>query len=114
MNLIREQQGFLLITTQKTPQQWNLSLADLYSRLISLPMYTLENPADDVLCAVLRKHFADFQLVVPENVLSYSLSRLERSFQSARNFARKLNIEALIQKKPVTLSLARHCLNTKD
>jgi chromosomal replication initiation ATPase DnaA len=109
-NLVCEHQGALLILSQTLPQEWPLVLLDLKSRLYSLPLQTLETPDDEVLRAVLRKRFADFQIAVPENVISYVLPRMERSFKSVQDFARRLNMETLAQKKNATLTMARACL----
>ena len=111
-NLVQEHQGALLILSQTLPQEWSLTLSDLKSRLFSLPLQTLADPDDDMLRAVLRKHFSDFQMRVPESILSYVLPRIERSFKAAYHFAQKLNAETIARKKNVTLNLARMCLDT--
>lgn len=109
-NLVQEHQGALLILSQTLPQEWPLLLTDLKSRLFSLPFQTLDNPDDELLRAVLRKRFADFQMRVPESVISYILPRIERSFKAIQDFAKRLNKETLSQKKNANLSMARLCL----
>ncbi len=111
-NLIQEEQGFLLILSRDMPQKWPLTLPDLKSRLFSLPVQQLLDPDEEVLSAVLRKRFADYQMILPENVFAYVLPRLERSFKAAHDFAQKINIEAMTRKKNVNLSLAKLCLSS--
>ena len=109
-NLVTEDQGYLLILSRHMPQDWPLILPDLKSRLLSLPVQILNDPDDQVLGAVLRKRFADYQMILPENVFAYVLPRIERSFKAAHDFADKVNVEALAQKKSVNLALAKMCL----
>ena len=111
-NLISEYQGYLLILSRHLPQTWSLTLPDLKSRLLSLPVQILSDPDDEVLGAVLRKRFADYQMILPENVYTYVFSRIERSFKAVHDFTDKLNLEALSQKKNINMSLAKKCLTS--
>ena len=109
-NLVNEYQGYLLILSRDMPQTWSLTLPDLKSRLFSLPVQILGDPDDEVLGAVLRKRFADYQLVLPNHVFTYVFSRIKRSFKSIHDFTDRVNLEALSQKKNISLSLAKMCL----
>ena len=106
-NRVRDLEGALLILSTRHPQEWELKLPDLESRLRTLPIHNLDNPTDEGLKAVLCKRFADYQMRVPETVTDYVLPRLERSFQAIHTFADLLNEEALAQKKNITLSFVR-------
>ena len=109
-NFVKEEEGKLLILSRALPREWPFLLPDLKSRLLSLPCYRLNSPDDSLLRAVLRKCFSDFQIRVPENVISYLLPRIERSFKAVQDFAYRLNQEALTRKKNITLKMVRACL----
>jgi chromosomal replication initiation ATPase DnaA len=110
-NLVQENQGALLILSQNFPQTWSIRLPDLRSRLLSLPVHTLQEPDDQLLEGIIRKHLSDFQLVVPEKLIYYIITRIERSFAAVQNLIRKLNVETLSQKRKVDLKLVRFCLD---
>jgi chromosomal replication initiation ATPase DnaA len=106
LNLAREESAYILITARTAPGGWNIALRDLASRLKALPVVTLASPDDALLRAVLVKLFADRQLAVDENLISYVGTRIERSFAAARAVVDLLDREALRLKRRVTRALA--------
>lgn len=110
LNLVREDEAHLLITTSSAPATWTIALPDLASRLRALPAVTLEPPDGTLLRAVLVKLFADRRVTVDENLISFLTSRMERSFAAARRLVEALDREALRQKRPLTRALAAELL----
>lgn len=106
LNLAREESAYLLITAASQPAGWLVTLPDLASRLRAIPLVTLAAPDDDVLRAVLVKLFADRQLAVDESLVSFLMTRLERSFPAARAAVERLDREAMQRKRPVSRALA--------
>jgi chromosomal replication initiation ATPase DnaA len=111
LNLMRQEEAFVLITTRTAPARWSIALPDLTSRLRAVPVVDLQAPDDALLRAVLVKLFADRQLVVDESLIGYLATRIERSFAGARAAVQKLDREALRQKRPVTRALAAETLS---
>jgi chromosomal replication initiation ATPase DnaA len=104
MNHAREHRAFVLVTSQTLPALWPVSLADLRSRLRASPAVELKPPDDALLRAVLVKHFTDRQIAVDEAVVSYLVSRMERSFEAARRLVTEIDRRALAEKADVTRS----------
>jgi chromosomal replication initiation ATPase DnaA len=111
LNLMREEEAFLLITARTAPSSWNVALPDLASRLRAIPSVSLTAPDDALLRALLLKLFADRQLAVDESLVGYLATRIERSFAAARAVVEALDGEALRLKRPVTRVLAADVLN---
>ena len=109
-NLMRERGGSLLLTMPAPPAALTIGLADLASRLRSLPVAGIAAPDDALLAAVLVKHFADRQLRVAPEVFAYLVPRMERSFAAAARLAARLDRLALEDRRPVTIKLARAVL----
>jgi chromosomal replication initiation ATPase DnaA len=110
LNLMRQQDAFILMTTRALPATWRIELADLASRLRAIPTVELRSPDDALLRAVMVKLFADRQLAVDETLIAYLSTRIERSFGAARTAVQELDREALRQKRPVTRALAAELL----
>jgi chromosomal replication initiation ATPase DnaA len=106
LNLAREQAGFVLLTARSQPSPWSIDLPDLASRLRALPSVTLAPPDDALLRGVLIKQFADRQLAVDDALISYLVTRIERSFGAARAAIERLDREALRRKRPLSRALA--------
>jgi chromosomal replication initiation ATPase DnaA len=111
LNLVRQEEAFVLITAQTAPASWRVELPDLASRLRAVPVVELSAPDDALLRAVLVKLFADRQLAVDEGLIGYLATRIERSFAGARAAVEELDREALRQKRPVTRALAAELLS---
>lgn len=108
-NVILENKGSLLITTEIPVKQWNITLPDLRSRLLSCPTLTLEAPDANLIKALFRKQLADLQIHVEEKVVNYILSRAERSYSAIHTLTR--NLEKLAsQNKKISIPLVREHL----
>jgi chromosomal replication initiation ATPase DnaA len=109
-NLLKEERRPLLITGRHPPARWALALADLRSRLASLPVATISSPDDALLEALLVKLFADRQLRIGPDVTAYLMPRIERSFASVHALVEKIDQAALQAGRPVTVPLMRDLL----
>ena len=105
INLVKESGGFLLLTGREAPARWVIGLPDLRSRLNAMPALAIGAPDDEILAAVLVKLFADRQVKVGEELVTYLLGRMERSFAAAA---------ALVGRLDVTVPLARSVLEQGD
>lgn len=106
LNLVREEEAWLMLTARSLPTAWPVKLPDLASRLRAMPQVTLASPDDTLLRAVLVKQFADRQLGVDESLVGYLLPRIGRSFADARAAVGALDREALQRGRPVNRALA--------
>jgi len=114
INLTRETGRWLLLTGREAAARWPLTLPDLRSRLCAMPAPSIGAPDDSVLAAVLVKQFADRQVRVGEDVVSYLLGRMDRSFAGAARVVERLDRAALAGRRAVTVPLARAVLDDLD
>jgi chromosomal replication initiation ATPase DnaA len=114
INAVRQGGGSLLITTRRWPSAWKVTLPDLLSRLKSAPTIEIAEPDDSLLSAVILKLFADRQLLVEPQVVTYLVSRIERSLATAQNIVERLDLAALEGKSRITRQLAATVLTQVD
>ena len=110
LNWSGEKNVSLLVTAARPPARWDVSLADLSSRLKAVPVVELGQPDDALLSALLAKQFADRQLRVKGAVIDYLLTRMERSCSAASVIAAALDSISLEQGRAITVPLARKVL----
>jgi chromosomal replication initiation ATPase DnaA len=106
LNLAREDQAYVLITTRVPPASFEIELRDLRSRLRAIPVVSLQEPDDQLFRALIVKFCADRQLAVDESVVGYLVTRIERSYAAVRQAVELLDREALSLGRPVTRALA--------
>lgn len=112
VNMMREREGHLLIAAREAPARWTIGTPDMRSRLAAAPLYTLADPDDDLIRAVLIKLFADRGLVPSASVINFLIGRMPRTFDAARKIVAMMDRTALAQRKGATLSVARDALDT--
>jgi chromosomal replication initiation ATPase DnaA len=106
LNLAREDEAFVLITGRVPPVAFEVELRDLRSRLRAAPVVPLLPPDDLLFRGLIIKFCADRQLSIDETVVSYLVTRIERSYAAARQAVGLLDTEALRLGRPVTRALA--------
>jgi len=110
LNLARQDEAFVLITARLAPVAFEVELRDLRSRLRAIPVVSLLSPDDLLFRSLIVKFCADRQLSIDETVVSYLITRIERSYAAARQAIDLLDAEALRQGRPVTRALAAELL----
>lgn len=110
INHVRSRGDYLLLSASVPARALNIALPDLHSRLISLPMVELGAPDDALLAGVLAKAFADRQLRLAPEVLSFAVSHLERSYATVQRFASAMDAQSLARGRAITVPLVREFL----
>lgn len=110
INMIRQDNGSLLLTGRQPPSHWSIELADLASRLAGLFAVRMDEPDDALFRGVMQKQFADRQVEIEDDVIDYLLVRVERSFDQVKAIVRALDAAALAKKRPITVRLAAQIL----
>lgn len=109
-NLMQEAGHPLLVTSALAPARMDFALPDLKSRMEGTSLATLEALDDALLMALVMKMFADRQIALKPDLLSYILPRLPRSFDAVRGFVEAMDARALAEKRPIGKGLARDVL----
>ena len=109
-NAAKENAHRLLLTATTPPGRWDIHLPDLRSRINAAITVKIGAPDDSLISALLVKMFADRQVQVSSEVISYAASRMERSFLAARQIVELTDRLALVEKKRITVPLMKRVL----
>jgi DnaA regulatory inactivator Hda len=110
INYLAGQKGRLLLCGAAPPARWKVHLPDLASRLNALPVAEIGPPDDELMAALVVKLFADRQLQVGTDVVSFMVTRMERSFAAARALVAAVDARALESRRAVTVPLVREVM----
>ncbi len=102
LNLAKQQNNSLLLTSQTRPDTWKIAIPDLLSRLRAVPVLEILSPNDALLRGVLVKLFFDRQITADESTISFMLVRMPRSLGTARNLVAEIDRRALEERAEVT------------
>lgn len=106
-NTVQETGRHMVLTARRPPARWPVRLADLRSRLKAAIAVGIGPPDDALITAVIVKLFADRQLRVDADVVSFMLTRMERSFETARTLVAAVDRAALAERRNITVPLVR-------
>lgn len=109
-NAVIEAGGWLLLTGREAPARWSVQLPDLRSRLAAVTAARIDAPDDDMMQAVLIKLFADRQISVSPDVISYLIRHMDRTFATARALVDIADRESLAGQRSVTVPLVKDLL----
>ncbi len=112
-NRAKENGTYLFLTAKTPPRNWNFTLPDLKSRVLACPAVEVGAPDDQLMAVVLAKLFSDRQIFVSQDVVTFVLSRVERSFQALRALVTDIDRKALSQKRAITVPLVRDVMEKK-
>jgi chromosomal replication initiation ATPase DnaA len=111
INQAYEQEKFLLMTASTYP---SFALRDLQSRINATQKFLIKTPDDELLQAILLKHFTDKQLKVSREVLNYLFARSIRDFHFIQELVKAIDLTSLQEKRNVTLPLVKEVLKQKN
>ncbi len=109
-NTVIEKGGKVAFASCNSPEKMKGAESYLTSRF-QWGMLAEIKPIDDKTTAkIILKLAKDIDLILPENIIEFLLSRIPRDFISIRDAVSTVNQESYIQKKKVTLSLVKIAL----
>ncbi len=111
LNMMKDENISFLILKEHPFQQDKISLNDLRSRLLSIPVLTLKQPDDALLKAIIQKRLSDAQITISESVMRYSITHMKRSYKDAQHFCDSLITHVQGQQHNVTVPLVRKILS---
>ena len=111
LNFSAQASCFLMMTSSAPITSWGLKLSDLISRLATIAVVELFPPDDDLLIAVLLKQFDDKQIKVSPEVVLFVSKRINRTFESIREFVNLADHLTLKNKRDVTIPFVSEILH---
>ena len=100
-NFAEQYNKYLIINSTNPINSINFSLPDLKSRLKNCIFAKIDKPDDDMIFALVLKHFSDRQIKIEKKIIEYITKRIERSYGKILDFIYKVDQFSLVNKKPI-------------
>ena len=110
LNIIEQENKYLLITSLEPLSKFNFKLPDLISRIKNCLIIGIKNPDDNLIYALLIKYLSDRQINIDKKLIEYIIKRIDRSYEKIFLFIHKVDKLSLKKGKPVDLATIKEAL----
>tara|TARA_Y100000992_G_C21176145_1_gene448435 strand:+ start:229 stop:891 length:663 start_codon:yes stop_codon:yes gene_type:complete len=110
INIIEQDNKFLVITSKTPVVNINFKLDDLKSRLKNFLLQNIEKPDDDLIFAIIIKNLSDRQISMDKKFIDYIIKRVDRSYSKIFDFIYKIDEISLKKKKSIDFKLIKEVL----
>jgi chromosomal replication initiation ATPase DnaA len=110
INIIDQDNKFLLITSINPITKINFKLEDLKSRTKNCLLAKIENPDDELMFAIILKNLSDRQITLDKKLIDYIIKRVERSYGKIFQFIYKIDKISLKKKKSIDFKIINEVL----
>ena len=110
INIIDQDNKYLIITTLKPIVNYSFKLNDLNSRAKNFILSNIEKPEDDVMFALILKNLSDRQISIDKKLIDFIIKRINRSYGKIFEFIYKIDEISLKRKKPIDFEIIKEAL----
>ena len=104
---------FLILTSNKSLNDFNFKLEDLKSRLKNCLFAEIQKPDDILIQALITKNLADYQITIDSKLIDFISKRITRSFTKIREFICTIDEISLKKNKPINMKIIKEILEDK-
>ena len=109
-NFVEQYNKYLIINSIVPINSIKFKLPDLKSRLNNCIFAKIDKPDDDMIFALVLKHFSDRQIKIEKKIIEYITKRIERSYGKIVDFIYKIDQFSLINKKSIDYKIIKKIL----
>ena len=110
LNIIDQDNKYLIVTTHKPIVEIKFDLKDLRSRTNNFLLQSIKKPDDDLLFALILKNLSDRQISLEKKLINYIVKRIDRSYGKIFEFIYKIDEMSLKKKKSIDLKIIKKVL----
>jgi len=110
LNIIDQDNKYLIITTKKPITNMQFKLKDLKSRSSNFLLLNIEKPDDELIFALILKNLSDRQISIEKKLIEYIIKRIDRSYSKIFDFIYKIDEISLKKKKSIDLKIIKEAL----
>ena len=110
LNIIDQDNKFLIVTSSTPIVDIDFVLKDLLSRSKNFLLQNIEKPDDELIFALLVKNFSDRQISLEKKLINFIIKRIDRSYSKIFDFIYKIDEMSLKKKKSIDLKIIKEIL----
>ena len=110
LNIIDQDNKYLIVTSEKPIVSYLFELDDLNSRSKNFLLSTINKPEDDLMFALILKNLSDRQISIEKKLIDFIIKRIDRSYGKIFDFIYKIDDISLKRKKPIDFKIIKEAL----
>ena len=110
LNIIEQDNKYLIITSKIPIVNINFLLDDLKSRTKNFLLQNIERPDDELMFALILKNLSDRQISLEKKLINYIIKRIDRSYSKIFDFIYKIDEISLKKKKSIDFKIIKDVL----
>ena len=110
LNIIDQENKYLIITSVKPIVDIKFSLKDLKSRTKNFILQSIRKPDDELVFALILKNLSDRQIFLEKKLIDFIMKRIDRSYGKIFDFIYKIDEISLKNKKSIDLKIIKNAL----
>jgi len=110
LNIIDQDNKYLIVTSEKPIVNIEFNLDDLRSRSKNFILQNIEKPNDELMFALILKNLSDRQVSIEKNLIDYIIKRIDRSYGKIFDFIYKIDEMSLKKKKSIDFKIIKDVL----
>jgi len=110
LNLIEQDNKFIIVTSIKPIVRITFDLNDLKSRAKNFILLNIEKPDDELIFAIILKNLSDRQIALDDKFIEFIIKRIERSYSKIYDFIYKIDQLSLKKKKSIDFKIIKEVL----
>ena len=110
LNIIDQDNKYLILTSKKPIVEHLFKLDDLNSRSKNFLLSHIEKPSDDLMFAMILKNLSDRQISIDKKLIDFIIKRIDRSYGKIFDFIYKIDEVSLKRKKPIDFKIIKEVL----
>ena len=110
LNIIDQDNKYLIVTTTKPIVNILFELDDLNSRSKNFILSKIEKPEDDLVFALILKNLSDRQISIDKKLIDFIIKKIDRSYGKISDFIYKIDEISLKRKKPIDFKVIKEIL----
>ena len=110
LNIIDQENKYLIITSIKPIVDIKFSLKDLKSRTKNFLLQSIKKPDDELVFALILKNLSDRQIFLEKKLIDFIMKRIDRSYGKIFDFIYKIDEISLKKKKSIDLKIIKNAL----
>ena len=110
LNIIDQENKYLIITSVKPIVDIEFSLKDLKSRTKNFLLQSIRKPDDELVFALILKNLSDRQIFLEKKLIDFIMKRIDRSYGKIFDFIYKIDEISLKKKKSIDFKIIKNAL----